>query len=116
MHTARRTHGFTESVIRGMNRLAAQHDAINLAQWFPNFPCPDVLKEAAAHAIRADINQYAITWGAKHLRDAIAKKYADWYGMTVNSEAQITVTCGATEAMAATLLALVDPGEEVIVL
>ena len=116
MHTARRTHGFTESVIRGMTRLASEHGAINLAQGFPNFPCPDVLKEAAARAIREDINQYTITWGAKRLRDALARKYADWYGMTVDPEAEITVTCGATEAMAATVLALVDPGDEVIVL
>ena len=116
MHTARRTHGFTESVIRGMTRLAAQHNAINLAQGFPNFPCPDVLKEAAARAIRADVNQYAITWGAKRLRDALARKYADWYGMSVDPEAEITVTCGATEAMASTVLAIVDPGDEVIVL
>jgi len=115
MHTARRTHGFTESVIRGMTRLANQYGAINLAQGFPNFPCPDVLKEAAARAIRDDVNQYAITWGAKRLRDALARKYADWYGMTVDPETEITVTCGATEAMAAALLALVDPGDEVIV-
>ncbi len=115
MHTARRTHGFTESVIRGMTRLAAQHGAINLAQGFPNFPCPDVLKEAAARAVRDDVNQYAITWGAKHLRDALAKKYADWYGMAVDPETEITVTCGATEAMASTMLAIVDPGDEVIV-
>ena len=80
MHTARRTHGFTESVIRGMTRLANAHGAINLAQGFPNFPCPELLKEAAARAIRDDVNQYAITWGAKRLRDAIARKYADWYG------------------------------------
>ena len=116
MHTARRTHGFTESVIRGMTRLANQHGAINLAQGFPNFPCPDVLKEAAAKAIRDDINQYAITWGAKRLRDAIAQKYADWYGMAVDPEAEITITCGATEAMASAVLAVVDPGDEVIVL
>jgi len=115
MHTAQRTHGFTESVIRGMTRLANQHGAINLAQGFPNFPCPEVLKEAAAKAIHADINQYAITWGAKRLRDAIARKYADWYGMTVNPETEITITCGATEAMASALLAIVDPGDEVIV-
>jgi aminotransferase len=115
MKTARRTHGFTESVIRGMTRLAMEHDAINLAQGFPNFPAHDVLKEAAAKAIRDDVNQYAITWGAKHLREALAKKYADWYGMTVDPEAEITVTCGATEAMASALLAVVDPGDEVIV-
>jgi aspartate/methionine/tyrosine aminotransferase len=115
MHTATRTHSFTESVIRGMTRLANEHGAINLAQGFPNFPCPDVLKDAAVNAIRSDINQYAITWGAKRLRDALAQKYSDWYGMEVNAETEITVTCGATEAMASALLALVDPGEEVIV-
>src|SRR3989449_6346436 len=115
VHTAKRTHGFTESVIRGMTRLASEHGAINLAQGFPNFPAPDVLKEAAARAIRDDVNQYAITWGAKRLRDALARKYAEWYGMTVDPEAEITVTCGATEAMASALLAIVDPGDEVIV-
>jgi aminotransferase len=115
MHTARRTHGFTESVIRGMTRLANQHGAINLSQGFPNFPCPDVLKEAAAAAIRADLNQYAITWGSKRLRDAIAASYRDWYGLPVDPETELTVTCGATEAMVAALLAIVDPGEEVIV-
>ena len=115
MRTARRTHSFTESVIRGMTRLANEHGAINLAQGFPNFAAPDVLKEAAARAIRADINQYAITWGAKRLRDALAAKYAAWYGMTVNPETELTVTCGATEAMASALLALIDPGDEVIV-
>jgi len=116
MPPARRTHGFTESVIRGMTRLAAQHDAINLAQGFPNFPCPAVLKDAAARAIRDDLNQYAITWGAKRLRDAVAGKYARWYGIAVDAEAEVTITCGATEAMASTTLALVDPGDEVIVL
>jgi aspartate/methionine/tyrosine aminotransferase len=115
MHTAHRTHSFTESVIRGMTRLAAQHGAINLAQGFPNFPAPQVLKDAAARAIAADINQYAITWGAKRLRDALVRKYADWYRMAVNPETEITVTCGATEAMASALLAIVDPGDEVIV-
>ena len=76
MSTARRTHGFRESVIRGMTRLAREHRAINLAQGFPNFPAPDLLKEAAARAIRDDINQYAITWGAQPLREALARKYA----------------------------------------
>jgi aminotransferase len=115
MHTARRTHGFTESVIRGMTRLANQHGAVNLGQGFPNFACPDLLKEAAARAIQADVNQYAITWGAKRLRDAIARKYERWYGLAVDPETEVTVTCGATEAMAAALLAIVDPGEEVVV-
>src|SRR2546422_170818 len=115
MHTATRTHGFTESVIRGMTRLANEHGAINLAQGFPNFPAPEVLKEAAARAIRDDVNQYAITWGAKRLRDALVAKYAEWYGLRVDPETEVTVTCGATEAMASALLAIVDPGDEVIV-
>ena len=115
MHIARRTIGFRESVIRGMTRLANQHGAINLAQGFPDFPAPELLKEAAARAIRDNVNQYAITWGAGRLREAIARKYSDWYGLSVDPEAEITVTCGATEAMAATLMAIVDPGDEVIV-
>jgi len=113
--TARRTHGFTESVIRGMTRLATEHKAINLAQGFPNFPCPDVLKEAAARAIQDDVNQYAITWGAARLRNALAAKYQDWYNLPVDPMTQVTVTCGATEAMAASLLGIVNPGDEVVV-
>jgi len=115
LHTAHRTHGFTESVIRGMTRLANEHGAINLAQGFPNFPAPDLLKEAAVEAIRADVNQYAITWGARRLREALARKMLAFYGLEVDPETEVTVTCGATEAMAAVLLALVDPGEEVVV-
>ena len=113
--TARRTHGFTESVIRGMTRLANEHGAINLSQGFPNFPCPDILKEAAARAIRDDVNQYAITWGAVRLRTALAAKYHDWYGMSVDPVTQVTVTCGATEAMASALLGIINPGDEVVV-
>jgi aminotransferase len=113
---AARTAGFTESVIREMTRLNAIHGGINLAQGFPNFPAPQALKDAAKRAIDADINQYAITWGAKSLRDALSRTYAELYGMTVDPETMLTVTCGATEAMISTLLALVDPGEEVIVL
>ncbi len=116
IRTAVRTHGFTESVIREMTRVAREHDAINLAQGFPDFPAPDLLKEAAVRAIRADVNQYAITWGAPSLRDALVIKYGDWYGMEVDGAREITVTCGATEAMASVMLALVDPGDEVIVL
>jgi len=115
MRTARRTHGFTESVIRGMTRLANEHGAINLSQGFPNFPAPAVLKEAAARAIRDDVNQYAITWGAARLRNALAAKYQDWYRLAIDPMTQVTVTCGATEAMAASLLAVVNPGDEVIV-
>ena len=115
MRTARRTHGFTESVIREMTRVAAEHNAINLAQGFPDFEAPDVLKEAACAAIRGDVNQYAVTWGTPRLRRALAGKYQRWYGMDVDEAREITVTCGATEAMAASLLAVVNPGEEVIV-
>jgi len=113
---AARTVGFTESVIREMTRLNAVHGGINLAQGFPNFPAPAEVKEAAKRAIDADINQYAITWGAKSLRDALARTYADLYGMPVDPETMLTVTCGSTEAMISTLLALVDPGDEVVVL
>ncbi len=111
-----RTEGFTESVIREMTRLCATHGGINLAQGFPNFPAPELLKDAAKRAIDADINQYAITWGSKSLRDALAKSYAELYGMTVDPETMVTVTCGSTEAMVSTLLAIVDPGDEVVVL
>jgi aminotransferase len=113
---ARRTAGFTESVIREMTRLSAVHGAINLAQGFPNFPAPPEVKEAAKRAIDADINQYAITWGAKSLRDALARTYRELYAMHVDPETMLTVTCGSTEAMISTLLAICDPGDEVIVL
>jgi aminotransferase len=113
---AQRTVGFTESVIREMTRLNAIHDGINLAQGFPNFPAPREVKEAAKRAIDADINQYAITWGSKSLRDALARVYRELYAMNVDPETMLTVTCGSTEAMIATLLAICDPGDEVIVL
>jgi len=106
---------FTESVIREMTRLAQKHDAINLAQGFPDFAANSQVKEAAIAAVRKDVNQYAITWGAKKLRDAICARYRFAYGMEVDPEREVTVTCGSTEAMIATLLALVDPGDEVIV-
>jgi aspartate/methionine/tyrosine aminotransferase len=116
IRTATRTHSFTESVIREMTRVAREHDSINLAQGFPDFPAPELLKEAACAAIRADVNQYAITWGTPNLRHALAEKYGALYGMDVDTEREITVTCGATEAMAAVMLATVNPGDEVIVL
>ncbi|MDH4379394.1 MAG: aminotransferase class I/II-fold pyridoxal phosphate-dependent enzyme [Vampirovibrionales bacterium] len=106
---------FKESVIREMSRLAAKHEAVNLAQGFPDFPCPTELKEAAKAAIDKDINQYAITWGATPFRYAIAEKSSRYLGIPINPDTDITVTCGSTEAMAATMLALVDPGDEVIV-
>jgi aminotransferase len=98
-----------------MTRLAREHNSLNLAQGFPNFPAPALLKEAAVRAIGADINQYAITWGAHRLRHALARTYAERYGLEADPEREITVTCGATEAMISTLLALVNPGDEVIV-
>jgi|AP82_1055514.scaffolds.fasta_scaffold10300_1 aminotransferase len=116
VRTARRTHLFTESVIREMTRVAHKHDAINLAQGFPDFPAPQLLKDAACAAIQEDINQYSITWGTVNLREALAKKYHDLYGMEVNEDREITVTCGATEAMAAVMLSIVEPGDEVIIL
>ncbi len=106
---------FTESVIREMTRLAMEHGAVNLAQGFPDFPAPAEVKEAAVAAIRADINQYAITWGARNFRRAIAERFAAATGLSVDPEQQITVCCGATEAMISTLLAVVNPGEEVVV-
>ncbi len=108
--------GFTESVIREMSRLAAATGAVNLGQGFPDFPCPPELKAAAVEALHADLNQYAITWGAKPLRDAIAAKTARTHpGWDVNPETEITVTCGATEGMIAAFLAVLDPGDEVII-
>jgi aminotransferase len=107
---------FTESVIREMNRLAIAHGAVSLAQGFPDFPAPEELKQAAAQAIFADVNQYAITWGAKPLREAIATKTARSYpGWEPDPDTEITVTCGATEGMIAAMLAILDPGDEVIV-
>ena len=106
---------FTESVIRDMTRQALACDAINLAQGFPDFPAPEVIKRAAQEAIAADINQYAITWGAKRLRDAIARKYQRVQGLTFDPETEITVCCGSTESMIASLLAICDPGDEIII-
>ena len=106
---------FRESVIRGMSIEAAKYGALNLAQGFPDFPAPDALKQAACDAIMADVNQYAITWGDKALRAAIASKY-DWHqGIQVDPETQLTVVCGATEAMIVALTAIINPGDEVII-
>jgi aminotransferase len=106
---------FTESVIREMTRLALEHGAVNLAQGFPDFPAPAEVKEAAVRAIRADVNQYAITWGAREFRLAIAERFERDTGLDIDPEREITVCCGATEAMVASLLAVVDPGDEVVV-
>jgi aspartate/methionine/tyrosine aminotransferase len=106
---------FTESVIREMTRQAMLHGAVNLAQGFPDFPAPAEIKKAAQDAIAADVNQYAITWGAKSLRNAIALKTKEWQGISVDPETQITVCCGSTEAMISTLLAVCNAGDEVVI-
>jgi aminotransferase len=115
MHLSDKASRFTESVIREMTRHAVAHGAVNLAQGFPDFPCPQELKDAACRAIQGDVNQYAITWGAKAFRQALAEKTRRFLGMEVDPETEITVTCGSTEAMIASLLAVTDPGDEVVV-
>jgi aspartate/methionine/tyrosine aminotransferase len=106
---------FTESVIREMTRMAIQYQAINLSQGFPDFPAPAEIKRAAQEAIAADVNQYAITWGAKSLRNAIARQMQEAQGIEVDPEKEVAVCCGSTEAMIATLLAICNKGDEVIV-
>lgn len=112
---AQRTHDITESVIREMTRLALRHNAVNLAQGFPDFPAPQVVKDAARQAIADDINQYAITWGSKRFRDQIAAKYRRNYALEIDPEREITVCCGSTEGMIASLLAVSNPGDEVVI-
>ena len=106
---------FTESVIRDMTRVCIKHQGVNLAQGFPDFPAPAEIKEAAVKAIRADVNQYAITWGTPALRQAIVEKFSRYNGVAMDPEKEITVCCGSTECMIASLMAIVNPGEQVIV-
>src|SRR5438067_2118723 len=106
---------FTESVIREMTRQAMQYGAVNLAQGFPDFPAPREIKESAQEAIAGDVNQYAITWGAKKLRAAIAGRMQQWEGISVDPERELTVCCGSTEAIVSTLLAVCNAGDEVII-
>jgi aspartate/methionine/tyrosine aminotransferase len=113
--SSERAQKFTESVIREMTRICLKHQGVNLAQGFPDFPAPAEVKEAALKAIRADLNQYAITLGSPNLRQAIAEKFAWYNGVTIDPEKEITVCCGSTEAMISTLMAIVNAGEEVIV-
>jgi aminotransferase len=98
-----------------MTREAMKHGAVNLSQGFPDFPAPEDLKRAAAAAINDDVNQYAVTWGAKDFREAISDKTRWFLGLDYDPEREITVTCGSTEGMIATMMATVDPGEEVVV-
>lgn len=113
--TSAKADRFTESVIREMTRLAQRHGAVNLAQGFPDFPAPEEMKRAACEAIQRDVNQYSITWGARSLREAIAERSRSYNRIDCDPETEITVTCGATEAMCVAMLACVDPGEEVVV-
>ncbi|HEV7474205.1 MAG TPA: aminotransferase class I/II-fold pyridoxal phosphate-dependent enzyme [Pyrinomonadaceae bacterium] len=110
-----KANSFTESVIREMTREALKHGAVNLSQGFPDFAAPDDIKQMAMRAIAENINQYAITWGAKDFREAIAKKTKWYLGLEIDPETEITVTCGSTEGMIAAMMATVDPGDEVIV-
>lgn len=114
-HVSRKASSFTESVIREMTREALKYGAVNLSQGFPDFPAPDDIKRVAMQAIEKDLNQYAITWGAKDFRDAIARKTLTYLGLEIDPETEITVTCGSTEGMIAAMMATVDPGDEVIV-
>ncbi len=116
MYPALRLTELTESVIREMTRLAIKHGAINLSQGFPDFDPPAELLAAGVEALRGGYNQYTISWGSARLRAALTEKYARWYGMALDPETEITVTCGVTEAIIAALLSTVDPGDRVIIL
>jgi len=115
LHASVKASSFTESVIRDMTRLATRYGAINLGQGFPDFAAPEEVKEAAIRAIAQDHNQYPVTWGVPAFREAIAAAYARDYGMTVDPETEICVTCGSTEAMIASMLGVLDAGDEVVV-
>jgi aspartate/methionine/tyrosine aminotransferase len=114
-HVSHKASRFTESVIREMTREALKHGAVNLSQGFPDFAAPDDIKRVAMQAIADDVNQYAITWGARDFRNAIAQKTKWYLGLDVDPETELTVTCGSTEGMIAAMMATVDPGEEVVV-
>jgi aspartate/methionine/tyrosine aminotransferase len=114
-HVSRKASLFTESVIREMTREALKHGAVNLSQGFPDFSAPEDIKRVAMKAIEADINQYAITWGARDFREAIAEKTKWYLGLDVDPETELTVTCGSTEGMIAAMMATVDPQEEVVI-
>ena len=114
-HISHKASLFTESVIREMTREALKHGAVNLSQGFPDFAAPRDIKQVAMQAIADDINQYAITWGARDFREAIARKTKWYLGLDVDPETELTVTCGSTEGMIATMMATVNPGDEVIV-
>ena len=105
----------TESVIREMTRLNQMYGGVNLSQGFPDFPAPPAIKAAACAAINGDVNQYAVTWGARPLREAVAREFTRRYGLPVVADEQVTICCGSTEAMMATMMAIIDPGDEVVI-
>src|SRR5881396_3296216 len=105
---SRKATQFTESVIREMTRLNDMYGGVNLSQGFPDFPAPAAVKDAAVAAIHADVNQYAVTWGARPLREAIARDFTRRYGLGVGADEQVTVCCGSTEAMMSTMMAVID--------
>jgi aspartate/methionine/tyrosine aminotransferase len=115
MNGSRKAARFTESVIREMTRLAFVHGAVNLSQGYPDFPAPQAVKQAACEAILDDVNQYTVTWGSRPFREAIAQDFTRRHGVRVDPDTDVTVCCGATETMIATMLGTVDPGAEVIV-
>jgi len=115
IHVSAKAARFQESVIREMSRVCAREQGVNLAQGFPDFAAPLPMKEAACRAIGADINQYAVTWGAPRLRAAIAARTSAYNRIPVDPDRDVTVCCGATEAMIAALLAVLDPGDEVVI-
>jgi aminotransferase len=114
-HVSQKASLFTESVIREMTREALKHGAVNLSQGFPDFAAPEDIKRVAMQAIADNINQYAITWGARDFREAIARKTKQYLGLDVDPETELTVTCGSTEGMIVAMMATVDPGEEVVI-
>ncbi len=114
-YVSKRTETFTESVIREMTRRCAAVDGVNLAQGFPDFNPPEELVEAAIRALRDGFNQYSITWGSPRLRSAICEKVRSYNRIQADPDKNVTVTCGATEAMMSALLAIIDPGDEVVI-
>ncbi len=116
MYPAKRTTYFNQSMIREMARLAIEHDAINMSQGFPDFNPPEVIVNAAVEAIRGAANQYTVTWGYPPLRQVLAEQYTDQLGWTVDPDAHICIVCGVTEGITTTLLALLNPGDELIIL
>src|SRR5436190_7061079 len=112
---SRKATQFTESVIREMTRLNHLYGGVNLSQGFPDFPAPPAVKDAACAAIQGDVNQYAVTWGARPLREAVAREFTRRYGVPVAADEQVTICCGSTEAMMTTMMAIVDPGDEVVI-